>query len=241
MPEVAGARPRPFIQVLEESKAEAYIAPVIFTRFFPLQAARLILRPISPEDRGGILALYSDWEVAKTLSRLPWPFTAEEADNFVTAADQHLRQGSEYTLALIERETSQFVGVCNLRLAAFGMEPRTNDRRLGILGYSVLRTQWRNGYASEAAACVTDFAFRKLGLCRLQATALRENAASRRVLEKLGFEVEKPNVLEIPQYGGPSRLADVFILPANRWSSTNRSGGDDADTGGLTNGFGPNQ
>jgi 8-oxo-dGTP diphosphatase len=189
---------------------------VILPSSFPIQTDRLDLRPISPEDLEGIYALYTDWEVAKTLSRLPWPFTPDEATAFLAAAERDLSRGSGCMLALIEREAGRFVGICSFRLPALETEPWTDDLGLGILGYSVMRSQWSNGFATEAAAAVTGFAFLRLGLSRVQATVIRDNIASRRVLEKLGFVIEKENIEDFPLYGGPSRLADVFSLAASR-------------------------
>jgi RimJ/RimL family protein N-acetyltransferase len=56
------------------------------------------------------------------------------------------------------------------------------------------------------------FGFDELGLDRLQATVLRANAASRRVIERLGFAIEEADLWEEPLYGGPARLADCYML-----------------------------
>jgi RimJ/RimL family protein N-acetyltransferase len=62
---------------------------------------------------------------------------------------------------------------------------------------------------------MVQFAFDELGLTRLQASPLRQNPASRRVLERLGFIVEEGGILEAPLYGGPARLADRYVLMRN--------------------------
>ena len=84
--------------------------------------------------------------------------------------------------------------------------PWTKDNRLGILGYAVTREEQGNGYAREAAASVVQLAFNEMGLERLRATVLRDNAASRRVLERPGFTIKDTGVHETPRYGGSPRL-----------------------------------
>jgi len=76
-----------------------------------------------------------------------------------------------------------------------------------------------NGFASEGAARVTEFAFESVGLARLRATVLRENLASRRVLERLRFTVSEFDVQETPRYGGPPRAGDTYILERHHWIS----------------------
>jgi Acetyltransferase (GNAT) domain len=98
---------------------------------FPLQSLRLFLRPVAPSDAGALHGLYSDWEVAKWLSRLPWPFSQTSAMSLVADARHDLRHGSGCVLAMFERTTSVFVGVVSLRIPALEAEPWTTDTGLG--------------------------------------------------------------------------------------------------------------
>jgi RimJ/RimL family protein N-acetyltransferase len=58
------------------------------------------------------------------------------------------------------------------------------------LGYWIGVPFWRNGFATEAGAALTDFAFRALGLNRVQAHHFARNPASGRVLLKIGLRRE---------------------------------------------------
>ena len=179
---------------------------------FPVLTSRLTLGPVTPADATGIYHLYADWEVARWLSRLPWPFTSASAHAFITEAAHDLERGSGCVLAMLERDTSAFVGVLSLRIPALETDPWTTDREMGILGYAVRREQRGNGFATEGAASATRLALEEIGLARLRATVLRDNVASRRVLERLGFVVKHADVLETPRHGGPARLGDTFML-----------------------------
>ena len=59
------------------------------------------------------------------------------------------------------------------------------------VGWAVVPELWRRGYATELGAAAIAHAFEALGLDELVAFTLPDNVASRRVMEKLGFEYEK--------------------------------------------------
>lgn len=65
--------------------------------------------------------------------------------------------------------------------------------RQAALGYSIRSDQQGNGYATEAAAAMIDALF-AAGLHRIVASIDPANAASRRVLDKLGFRFEGRSV-----------------------------------------------
>ncbi len=59
------------------------------------------------------------------------------------------------------------------------------------LGFAFLPEFWGRGYAREAAAAVLAYARNTLRRIRIVAITGRRNEASRRLLEKLGFELER--------------------------------------------------
>lgn len=63
------------------------------------------------------------------------------------------------------------------------------------LGFRLSRSYWGRGLATEAASAWVSAAFGTLGLARLGAFVHPENAASIRVLEKLGFRSERQDVV----------------------------------------------
>ncbi|OEO29959.1 GNAT family N-acetyltransferase [Devosia insulae DS-56] len=92
----------------------------------------------------------------------------------------HPRQweaGEAYRFA-VEHE-AQFIGLVDIDGISEGQ---------GKLGYWFDRGVWGRGFASEAAAAVVRFAFAEAGLKQLQAGHAADNAASAKVLLKLGFE-----------------------------------------------------
>ena len=69
-------------------------------------------------------------------------------------------------------------------------DPNAHTRRLGELAYWIAPDEWGNGYATAAADRLVAHAYDDLGLHRVTASAFADNAASRRVLESVGFEEE---------------------------------------------------
>ncbi len=185
-------------------------------RTFVLETPRLILRLLADEDEEAVHQLYADWDVAKSLSRLTYPFSVEAARRFIADARAGLVERSTYMLGMFERESGAFVGIVSLRVPsqnpALPEAERAEEAGLGILGYSVARPYWRRGFASEGAKRMVAFAFDELGLSRLQASVLHGNPASARVLERLGFTVVEAGVVEEPADGGPPRRADRYVL-----------------------------
>lgn len=94
--------------------------------------------------------------------------------------------------------TSEHVGCCGLR-------PRENQPGIPEFGVHLLPRQWHRGYAFEAASRVIAHAFSVGGLRAIFAGHHPHNAASRRLLSRLGFahtgeELYAPTGLQHPSY-----------------------------------------
>lgn len=161
----------------------------------PIRTERLLLRPLRPEDAPALAEAIADYDIVKWLSRVPWPYRLSDAEAFVSLV---LEEGqAEYAVT----EAGRVLGVIGT-----GNE----------LGYWLRRDVQGRGIATEAAVAVTQAHF-ATGASRLVSGHHPDNAASRRVLEKLGFvdthRVEKDSLA----------LGRVTIqrmeLTAERWRS----------------------
>jgi len=81
------------------------------------------------------------------------------------------------------RQDDAVIGTCTL----FRFEPR---HRRAEIGYSLRSDHWGRGLASEAVSLMLDWAFRTLGLHRIEADIDPRNDGSRRLLQRLGFASE---------------------------------------------------
>ena len=90
-------------------------------------------------------------------------------------------QSSSIGLLAVERKAGEdVIGYCGLVESGRGADGEPE------LAFELLRRVWRQGYATEAASAVLDWA-RSAGYERVWATVWDWNTASRRVLAKLGF------------------------------------------------------
>lgn len=141
-----------------------------------IRTPRLFLRPAWPEDAAVVHAALDDWDIARQLARVPWPYTRADAEAF--CAGRVLGEG-EVSL-LIWRRTEgapTLVGCMGIHAARGGPE----------IGYWLARAAWGHGYAVEAGHAMLALAFEGLGHTMLGAGHYAGNDASGRVLKRLGF------------------------------------------------------
>ncbi|MFP2874020.1 8-oxo-dGTP diphosphatase MutT [Acetobacter tropicalis] len=147
-----------------------------------LEAPPYRLRPLLPDDATALHRLVNDWEVVRMLSRLPFPYPRELADDWIASTlDQH-RAREGYHFAILDAQ-DRFLGCVGLRI-----ETLPQVGRVGVLGYWVGRPYWGAGVASKAAGRVARWAFANLDITRLRATVAEDNVASARVLTTVGFK-----------------------------------------------------
>ena len=164
--------------------------------FAPLATDRLVLRPLVPEDADALHRLVNDWEVARNLAVVPFPYPRKLADDWIQSTRRSLADGSGYQLAITGREGEQeiMVGVVGLRVDA--------GQRCGRLGYWVGRRFWGHGVATEAAGRLARWALANLDLDRLEAGVITDNPASAAVLRRIGFRETGEGTDEFLARGG---------------------------------------
>ena len=150
-----------------------------------LNSGRVYLRPPRNADwqtwadlRETSRAFLTPWEPT-------WPVDSLTRLAFKRRLEQYRYewdQQSGYSLFIFNRTNDDLVGGISL----------TNVRRgvalTGSLGYWVGGSHARQGFMTWALAGMMDFAFGQLGLHRLEAACLRNNAASQGLLRKSGFQ-----------------------------------------------------
>jgi [ribosomal protein S5]-alanine N-acetyltransferase len=149
-------------------------------QFPEFQTPRLGLRNLRAGDEEFLARLDSDMAVMQYIHS--GPLTPEAALKYARVqvdTAPYRRNWGKWMVVLCDRETS--VGWVELAKLS---QPRRDDL---AIGYEFAPEHWGHGYATEAAGCVLEYAFTELELDRLAAIARPENAASLRVLEKLGF------------------------------------------------------
>jgi RimJ/RimL family protein N-acetyltransferase len=167
-----------------------------------LETERLVLRAPRREDAKALVRLIGDRRIAVNTARIPHPYTLEDAEQFITAVNQ--RAGEAAFLITLD---DVLIGGCGVAQSDSGPE----------LGYWIGVPFWGQGYATEAARAVIDYAF-GLGYEALEAGARVSNPASRRVLEKCGFQWTGVRLARIRALNSAAP-ADRFRLDRRLWES----------------------
>ena len=139
---------------------------------------RLILRPFSPDDLEAYLPIMTNPQVTRFLGSGK-DKTPEDVRQVMELFMQYPQEHGFGVWAVLLRESEKLIGHCGF----LALEDGSGVELL----YAFDPTVWGKGIASEAAQICLDYA-RQHGLWEhLYALAYPENAASIRVLEKLGF------------------------------------------------------
>lgn len=154
----------------------------VFAALPVLETERLTLRPIRRGDEADAFAYGADPEVSRYTT---WERhrTIDDACVFVDWVLGEYAQGRPAPWGIVLRDDGHLIGACGVS------EWRPEHARAEI-GYVLARPYWGRGYATEAVRAVLAFGFRELKLNRIEAVCAAENAASERVLQKVGMRCE---------------------------------------------------
>lgn len=147
-----------------------------------LETPRLLLRPFRTDDAADIVRLAGDRDIAATTRMVPHPYELPMAQAWLASQPAAQQRGEQLNFAITLAATGELVGAIGLVLNAVDHH--------GELGYWVGKPYWDNGYATEAAKALVDHAFGVLHLHRIFAHHFSRNAASGRVMQKLGMKCE---------------------------------------------------
>lgn len=147
-----------------------------------LRTERLRLRPFTAADGDDIYGLQSDPVVLQYWDSPPWTDRASIA-RFLNRSEQMAEEGTGARVVIERESDGAFVG-----WVTFTQWNATY--RSACLGYCLTQQSWGNGYATEAATAMLQWAFESFDLNRVESEVDTRNPASARVLEELGFILE---------------------------------------------------
>jgi RimJ/RimL family protein N-acetyltransferase len=161
------------------------------------ESARLSFRRWSAGDLDLAMTLWGDPRVTQLIDGRGVLGRAEVEARLRREIELDAAAGVQYWPMFL-KETGELAGCSGLR-------PRDLEARVYEIGFHVCARFWGLGLASESAGAVMRFAFVALGASALFAGHNPKNAASKRVLEKLGFrhthdELYPPTGLLHPSY-----------------------------------------
>lgn len=151
------------------------IAPM--KEFENIETERTFMRKLTIADAVDFYNLNLNEEVLR--------YTGDQAFESIQAAVDFLADYDQYEkygvgrLAVIDKVTLKFIGWCGLKYC-----PNKNEYDIG---FRFFKHTWNKGYATETASACLQYGINELGLNKIVGRAMKANAASIKVLEKIGM------------------------------------------------------
>jgi ribosomal-protein-alanine N-acetyltransferase len=149
-----------------------------------IETPRMVASPVSEADLQDLLWLLRDPRVAKTLSRTQEPPSEDEVRAGLIEAIGHWELHGFGLWLLRHRFDGRLVGRGGLQHTFV-----TGQDEIEV-AWAIVAELWGGGLATELAGVSVDAAFGPLDFREVIAYTLPDNHASRRVMEKTGFQFE---------------------------------------------------
>ena len=141
-----------------------------------MQTKRLLFRELQMSDAARLFEIYSDKDAMK-YREVPHHKTIDDSFKMLIRDAEVRLTKYEFRFAIIEQET-------NLLIGTIMYQPIYNK---AIIGYSIAKESWGNGYATEVVNwMINHLKQKKYNL--IEAWVIKENSASCKVLEKNEFK-----------------------------------------------------
>jgi RimJ/RimL family protein N-acetyltransferase len=150
-----------------------------------LETDRLLLRQLKLSDAKAFFAMDSNPKVHQYLWNKPVQKIEETIKIIEFVRKQYIDNGIG-RFAMISKETNEFMGWAGLK---FNTEMVNNKANFYDIGYRLDEKFWGKGFASEATYAWLNYAFETLNIKTMEAAAHTENAASNRILQKIGMQM----------------------------------------------------
>jgi RimJ/RimL family protein N-acetyltransferase len=163
-----------------------------------LSDGEIAVRPLARADIPDIVAACSDPEIPRW-TRVPSPYTREDAERFIAIAATEAAAGEGVALAVADAG-GRLIGT-------IGLMDVDRERGSGEIGYWTAAAARGRGAATRAVALLRDWAHSELGLGELEILPHRDNRPSQRVAERAGF-TDTGEIRSVPRM--PERIRDGY-------------------------------
>jgi len=144
------------------------------------ETPRLYFREFDVEDANSLFLLNEDPEVIRYTGDPPFE-NSEAARKFILDYDHYEKHGFG-RWAVVKKEDDQFIGWCGLKY---------NEEEEIDIGFRFFQKEWGKGYATESAKAIIKYGIKELKMTHFIGRAAKDNIASVKILEKLGFSFQK--------------------------------------------------
>ncbi|MEL7241931.1 MAG: GNAT family N-acetyltransferase [Cyanobacteria bacterium J06573_2] len=152
------------------------------TSFPYLETKRLLLRDTTIKDAEAVFTVFSDSKVTQfhdidTLTRI------DDAITIIKRRKQGFESGRGIRWGIALKEDNYLIGSCGFTWI--------QELNAAEVGYELASQFWQQGIMSEALNAILKYGFESKGLEFIIAEIMLNNLASRKLLQKLGFQSQK--------------------------------------------------
>lgn len=170
-----------------------------------IDTARLRIRCYREDDLHNLVALANDWEVARWVGNMPYPYTETVGREWIERVKADHTTGRPRRFAIAMKEGDRLIG-------GIGLDGSTGDGSTEpALGYWIGQPYWGSGFAREAVAAIIDYGFQTLALETIRAHTDPTNTRSQRVLLHAGLKQIGEIDLLVPTRNG-AQHAPLFRI-----------------------------
>lgn len=170
-------------------------------------AKKVFLRPVEEKDYSLFKKWFGDLEVMKyVVSHMPKDIEYTKA---MWLKDYSKKNAIVF---IIEIDTKP-IGIC-------GFKNIDNEMNIATFVITIGEKEfWNQGYGTEIARLLIDYSFEELKLCQINSAVFGFNIRSKRMHEKLGFEIEAKKGNSPPTQDENRKLWDdiYFTIPKKDW------------------------
>jgi ribosomal-protein-alanine N-acetyltransferase len=177
-----------------------------------LHTDRLVLRRWTDADREAFAQINADPEVMRYRDRT---LTRQESDELIDTFEACFEAHGFGQWAVARPEDQRLIGFIGLELA----NEDVPFRPLVHIGWHLASDVWHQGYATEGAQAVLQFAFDVVGLSEVVAHTTVGNEPSQAVMRRLGMTHDPHADFDGPWYpaGHPNRRFVPYRLTERDW------------------------
>ena len=153
-----------------------------------IETKRFILRQVNKDDNKDIFEILKNSKVIKNLN-MDIHKSIEDTDNLIKEYEEGLERNEKFPFAIIDKKTQSFLGVFLVKLDLY-------DEDCFEFTIYLKEEYWGQGIYTEITPYMVKFSFEVVNTGNVRGFIKESNIASRKVLEKLGFKLEK--IFDVP-------------------------------------------
>jgi len=189
---------------------KVYNNEVLLIPIMILQTKRLIIRPVTMDDKHAVFKYRSDSETNKYQEWIPE--TIKDVEEFIGKISKQIDLPETwFQFVIIKKETKEIIGDSGIYFS-------DKDNKQVELGCTLDRHHQKKGYAAEALVKLINYIFHELNKHRITASIDPDNINSIRLFERIGFRKEAHFIESLLING---KWADnlIYALLKKEWNS----------------------